>query len=129
MGIPYCRGHGISAYHDPRNSAYHFQIAHIIGQDLPVVGLPLGLGEVKVVLLGSLDDRRHRHLLAINLPEAVPDIAVVITSQGNLKVLDQPLLEAQFPKDVLFDLRGQLAGAALALIGDGKTSWVGPACP
>ena len=78
------------------------------------------------MFLGSPDDRRHGHLLPTPLPEPVPDIAVVIASPGNVRVPDKLFLESQFPEDVLFDLRGELAGTVLPLIGHGKTLRIGP---
>jgi len=53
------------------------ELPHIVGQDLPVMGLAFGLGEIKIVLFGPFDDRWNRYLLAILIPEPVPDIAEV----------------------------------------------------
>jgi hypothetical protein len=80
------------------------ELPHIVGQDLPVMGLPFGLGEIKIVLFGPFDDRWNRDLLAILIPEPVPDIAVVIGPERNLGGFNQAFLHPELLEDVLFNL-------------------------
>ena len=87
------------------------EFPHIVGQDLPVMGLPFGLGKIIIVLLGPLDDCRDGDLLAILVPEPVPDIAVVVGPERDFGGLDQAFLKLEFLEDVLFDLGRELARA------------------
>jgi len=80
------------------------ELPHIVGQDLPVIGLSFGLGEIKIVLFGPFDDRWNRYLLGMLIPEPVPDIAEVIGPERNLGGFDQTFLHPEFLEDVLFYL-------------------------
>ena len=72
------------------------------------------------MLLSSLDNRRDRDFLPVFLPEKIPDIAVVIGVNGDIRVFDQAFLPAQLIKDVLFDLRAYRSGLLASLISDRK---------
>ena len=80
------------------------ELADVIGQDLPVMCLSLWPAKEKIMLLCPFDNCRDRDFLSVLLPEQVPDIAVVIGVEGDIRVFDHVFLPAQLMKDVLFDL-------------------------
>lgn len=96
------------------------EFADVIGQDLPVMGLPFGSAKEKVMFFSPFDNRRDRDLLLMLLPKKIPDIAVVIVMNGDIRVFDQAFLPAKLMKDVLFDLGANASGFLLSLIGDRK---------
>lgn len=96
------------------------ELADIIGQDLAVMGFSLRPTKEKIMLLSPFDNRRDRDLLSMLLPEKIPDIAVVIGVEGDIRIFNQSLLPAQLIKDVLFDLRAYCSGLLSSLIGDRK---------
>jgi hypothetical protein len=98
----------------------------VIGQHFPVMGLPFGPGHVKIMLLGLLNDRREGNLLPVFLFEDVPDVAVVVGLDRDLRIFDQPLFLAKLMEDVLFNLWSNLSWAGCPLISDGKPGWIFP---
>jgi hypothetical protein len=102
------------------------ELSHIVGQDLPVMGLSFGLGQVIIVLLGPLDDRRNGDLLTILVPEPVPDITVVVGLERNLGGFDQAFFQLEFLEDVLFDLGGDLVRAVCPPISDREPTRIIP---
>jgi hypothetical protein len=102
------------------------QFSHIIGQDFPVMGLPFGLGEVKIVFFGPLNDCRNGDLLMVLIPETVPNIAIVIAPERNLGIFDQTFFESEFTEDVLFDLGCNFSRTAFSLVSDRKSQRILP---
>ena len=96
------------------------ELPDIVGQDLPVVGLPLRPTQIEVMFLGSFDYGGNRDLLPIFIPEEVPDIGVVISLQLDLRVFDHVFFYPQLAKDIPFDLRANFSSRPLSLIDDGK---------
>lgn len=76
------------------------------------------------MLLSPFDNRRDRDFLPVLMPENIPDIAVVIGVNGDIRVFDQAFLPAQLIKDVLFDLRAYRSGLLSSLISDRKPGGV-----
>ena len=72
------------------------------------------------MLLCPFDNCRDRDFLSMLLPEQIPDIAVVIGVEGDIRVFDQAFLPAQLMKDVLFDLRADRPGLLSSLISNRK---------
>ena len=96
------------------------ELADVIGHDLPVMGFSLWSAEEKIMLLSPFDNCRNRDFLPMLLPENIPDIAVVIGVDGDIRVIDQAFLPAELMKDVLFNRRADRSGLLLSLIGDRK---------
>jgi hypothetical protein len=91
-----------------------------------VAAVHFGPGHVKIMLLGLLNDRRQGDLLPVFLLEDVPDVAVVVGLDRDLRIFNQPLFLAKFLEDVLFYLRGDLSWAGCPLIRNGKPGWIFP---
>jgi len=102
------------------------KLSDVTGEDFPVMGFALRPAQEVIVLLGPADNRRHRNLLAMFLPEQIPDVAVVIGMQGDLRAFYQFLLPFELGEDVVFDLGADHSGFPGSLIGDGKPRGVGP---
>jgi hypothetical protein len=96
------------------------ELADIIGQDLPVMSFAFWPAEEKIMLFGSFDDCLDRAFLLVLLPKELPDIAVVVRADRNIRIFNQSLLPPQLMKDVLFDLRTDLACNRFSLVGDGE---------
>lgn len=59
--------------------------------------------------------------------EAVADVAVIVTFERDVFILDGFLIDGEFFKDVLLDFRGYFVmGGDLSLILDRKTAGIGP---
>jgi hypothetical protein len=71
---------------------------------------PFGFLEIEAMGFGSADNGGQGDLLAIFLPQAVFDKAVVVGLQGDLFVLDDPPFNRQFPQEILFNLCGNSCG-------------------
>jgi hypothetical protein len=98
----------------------------VISQHFPVVSFPFGPGDVKIMLLSFLDDRRQGDLLPVLLLEKIPDIAVVVGLDGDFRVSDQLLFLVKLLEDVLFNVRSDLSWAGCPLIGNGKLGRIFP---
>jgi len=68
------------------------------------MGISLWPAKEKIMFFGPFNNRREGDFLLMLLPENMPDIAVVIGVNGDLKVFDQSFLRAELMKNVLFDL-------------------------
>ena len=100
------------------------EFADVIGQHLPVMRLSLWPTKEKIMFFSSFDNRRDRNFLPMLLPEQVPDIAVVIGVDGDIRVFDQSFLPAELMKDVHFDLPADCPGLLSSLISDRKPGGV-----
>jgi len=96
------------------------ELAYITGQDLPVMGFPFWSAKEKVMFFSPFDNRRDRDFLSMLLPAKIPDIAVVIGLDRNIRIFDQSFLPAQPMKAVLFDLGADRWDLLCPLIGDRK---------
>ena len=96
------------------------ELADVIGQDLPVMGFSLRSAEEKIMLLSPFDNCRNRDFLPMLLPENIPDIAVVIGVDGDIRVIDQAFLPAELMEDVFFDRWTDRSGLLFSLIDDRK---------
>lgn len=81
------------------------ELAYVVGQDLPVMGFPLGSAEEKIMLFSPLDNRRNRDFLPMLLPEKIPDIGVIIGVDGDIGIIDQAFFPAQLMED-FFSIAG-----------------------
>jgi len=96
------------------------ELADVIGQDLPVMSFAFWPAEEKIMLFGSFDDYRYRDFLLVLLTKQIPDIAIVIEADRNIRISNQSLLPPQLTKDILFDLRADLACNRFSFVGDGE---------
>jgi hypothetical protein len=90
------------------------------------VSLSFGPGDIKIMLLGFLNDRRKGDLLPVLLLEKIPDIAVVVGLDGDFGIYDQLLFLVKLLEDVLFNVRSDLSWAGCPLIGNGKLGRIFP---
>lgn len=96
------------------------QFANIVGQNLPGMCFFRPFGKIKASGLGFFNDRRDRDVLPIMIPETIPDVGIVITTELDLGIGDHFLLQRKFEKNVLFDFRPDAMRDYFSAVFDGK---------
>jgi hypothetical protein len=76
--------------------------------------------EEKIMFFGSFDDCRDRAFLLVLLPKELPDIAVVVKANRNIRIFNKSLLPPQLTNETPFDLWADLVGIRFSLVNDGE---------